>query len=320
MNENNQILTLRDNAKSELLKIKSVEDGITYLNKLKSIEIWVKAEKKDAELQNIVAEQKIRTQRVLGELISDGQINGTIASRGKPKQNVEGYDINPKTLAELGIESRDSAATWQQIASIPEEKFENYIQEKKQKVNDAVQELTTTGVLQLTKNVHVSNNSGENEWYTPTNIIESARKTLGNIDLDPASSELANKSIKADLFFTEKENGLNQEWRGNVWLNPPYSQPEISDFSKAVVEKKNEYEQILVLVNNATETEWLQNMLEIASGVCFIKRRIKFIDKSGNPTGSPLQGQVIIYIGNNPQPFFENFNELGICMKPHVEP
>lgn len=315
MNENNQILTLRDNARSELLKIKSVEDGITYLNKLKAIDIWVKAEKKDAELQNMVAEQKIRTQRILGQLLSE---NGEM--RGGNHGNQYAVAKSSETTLPAGV-NKDQSHAWKKIASIPEEKFENYIQEKKQKVNDAVQELTTSGLLQLTKNVHVSNNSGENEWYTPTNIIEAARKTLGSIDLDPASSELANKNIKADLFFTEEENGLEQEWRGNVWLNPPYSQPEISDFSKAVVEKRNDYNQILVLVNNATETEWLQNMLEIASGVCFIKRRIKFIDKLGNPSGSPLQGQVIIYIGNNPKIFFENFNELGICMKPYnVEP
>ena len=52
--ENNQILVLRDNAKRELMQIKSVEDGVTYLNKLKSIAVWVSAEKKDAELQNIL--------------------------------------------------------------------------------------------------------------------------------------------------------------------------------------------------------------------------------------------------------------------------
>lgn len=85
-----QILVLRDNARNELLQIKTVEEGITYLNKLKSIEIWVKAEKKDAELQNIVAEQKLRTQRVLGKLIADGQKNGEIRAKSDNNYNT-GY-------------------------------------------------------------------------------------------------------------------------------------------------------------------------------------------------------------------------------------
>jgi hypothetical protein len=48
-------IQLRDNAMHELLQIKDLESGITYLNKIKSIEVWVRAEKKDAELQNMVA-------------------------------------------------------------------------------------------------------------------------------------------------------------------------------------------------------------------------------------------------------------------------
>ena len=44
-----RVLTLRDNAKRQLKQIKSVESGIDYLNKVKVIEIRVKAEKKDAE-------------------------------------------------------------------------------------------------------------------------------------------------------------------------------------------------------------------------------------------------------------------------------
>ena len=62
-------LQLRDNAKQQLAEIKTIETGVEYLNKVKAIETWAKAEKKDAELQNIIAEQKLRTQRILGGLL-----------------------------------------------------------------------------------------------------------------------------------------------------------------------------------------------------------------------------------------------------------
>lgn len=42
---------------------------------------------------------------------------------------------------------------------------------------------------------HVSFNSGENEWYTPARYLRLARIVMGGIDCDPASSEIANRTI-----------------------------------------------------------------------------------------------------------------------------
>lgn len=76
-----------------------------------------KAEKKDAELQNIVAEQKLRTQRILGTLLKDSEIkkggNGNNQYANVPKGN-------NSTLSDYGL-NRKQSSTFQQIASIPEE-------------------------------------------------------------------------------------------------------------------------------------------------------------------------------------------------------
>lgn len=146
MIEQDQCLVLRDNAKTDLMQIKSIEDGIGYLNKVSSIEVWVKAEKKDAELQNIIAEQKLRTQRILGELIKDGQENREI------KTPYTSMEEGLKTIPELGLSHKQSSA-FQQIASIPQKAFEEFIQEKKDAVNNAVADLTTTGAVRLAKSL-----------------------------------------------------------------------------------------------------------------------------------------------------------------------
>lgn len=311
------VLALRDNARNELQQIKNIETGVEYLNKVRAIEVWAKAEKKDAELQNMIAEQKIRTQRILGTLIREGQQRGELASQkngytgnqwGVPNENT------PKTLSDIGI-SRKESSTFQQIAAIPDDAFEGFIAEKKMAVDDAVQELTTAGVLAFAQGKpHVANNSGENEWYTPSEYIESARRVMGTIDLDPASSDIANKTVMAARYYTKDEDGLRCPWFGNIWLNPPYSQPLISQFSGAVVSKRDDYDAAIILVNNATDTQWLQQIMNISDAICFIQGRIKFIDKNGNPSGAPLQGQCILYIGTDVSAFANEFNQYGICL------
>src|SRR4051812_17263875 len=65
-----------------------------------------------------------------------------------------------------------------------------------------------------------------NEWYTKACYLDAARKVMGDIDLDPASCELANKTVKAKRYYTKKEDGLKQAWHGRVWCNPPFRRRE----------------------------------------------------------------------------------------------
>jgi hypothetical protein len=140
-------LKLRDNAKADLMQIRNIEDGVTYLNKLESVAVWVMKEKKDAELSNLVAEQKLRTQRILGELVKEGQESGEIR-----KQN-EGTRVTTATeVTQLGLSHKQSSA-FKAIAEIPEKSFEEFIEEKKQAVNNAVAELTTTAAVRLSKSL-----------------------------------------------------------------------------------------------------------------------------------------------------------------------
>lgn len=57
---------------------------------------------------------------------------------------------------------------------------------------------------------------------TPAPILESARKVLGGIELDPASDAIANQAVKAERFYTLEDDGYSKIWQAKtVWLNPP---------------------------------------------------------------------------------------------------
>ena len=171
-------------------------------------------------------------------------------------------------------------------------------------------------IREAVKKAHVANNSGNNEWYTPPRFIELAREAMGGIDTDPATSEIANRVVQADTIYTADDDGRDKPWNGRVWMNPPYAQPLIADFSEAVASKyeSGEIEQACILVNNATETAWFQRMLQAASAVCFPRSRIRFVDPEGNPSGAPLQGQAVLYLGNEPETFASVFSEKGAVL------
>jgi len=62
-----------------------------------------------------------------------------------------------------------------------------------------------------------------NEWYTPALLIEAARLVMDSIELDPASTARANLVVRAERYFTQKENGLAQDWTcRSLFINPPY--------------------------------------------------------------------------------------------------
>lgn len=151
------------------------------------------------------------------------------------------------------------------------------------------------------------------EHYTPQQYIEAARAVLGGIDLDPASREEANATVKAKRFFTAAQNGLELEWSGRVWLNPPYG----GAAAEFVAKLWREYgdgnvSAAVVLVNaHCTDTAWFQPLW---NGVlCFTDHRINFYGDDSR-SGS-THGSVFTYFGQRKNDFVREFGQFGACVE-----
>jgi hypothetical protein len=162
-----------------------------------------------------------------------------------------------------------------------------------------------------------------NERYTPAEYIEAARRVLGTIDLDPASCEFANRTVKATRYFTEDEDGLAQAWKGRIWLNPPYGRTtpgtgSTKTFQKLFVAKLlQEYQAghieaaIMLLLGNVCFVRYFYPLWQYT--LCIHDGGIAFYDQNGVVDQFGF-GSIFVYLGPYQERFIEEFRQFGICL------
>lgn len=155
-------------------------------------------------------------------------------------------------------------------------------------------------------------------WYTPDVYLDSARRALEGIDFDPFSSVAANERVKASLFYTEEDDALTRQWPtvDGVWMNPPYSNGLCGKAVTAFLEewKAGTFKRGIVLVNNATDTIWWDDLMREATAVCFTDHRIAFWNEDGKASSGNTRGQAFVYFGKQTGRFVREFDRHGTCM------
>ena len=207
MSKQDQALILREQASQQLAEIRTIESGTEYLSKVKGIEAWAKAEKQDAQMMTMIAEQKLRTQRILGQLIKQGQEAGELAT-GRPKK------VFPNgTLSDIGI-NRKQSKTYQDIASIPEPAFNEFIETKKAEVQEKTAELTTAGMIRFKKELDKEKRFDTEEPWT-----NEERERLDLLKCGFAVT--VNQKTMKNLCKYAQENGIFERVdRFSDWGNP----------------------------------------------------------------------------------------------------
>lgn len=105
------------------------------------------------------------------------------------------------------------------------------------------------------------------EWLTPPDIIEN----IGSFDLDPCSP-IVRPWDTADEHYNINDDGLNKDWYGRVWCNPPYGL-EAAKWLKKLADHDNG----VALLFARTETRmFFEHVWEKATGILFIEGRLYF--------------------------------------------
>jgi len=157
----------------------------------------------------------------------------------------------------------------------------------------------------------------QDEWYTPYDIMDKVKAVLGNIDVDPASNEVAQSYIEASTFYTVENSGLVQPWKGQVWCNPPYSISLLRKFTTKFKEEayNGNMKEGIILTNSGTDTLWNQNLAPFIQ--VYTIGRIPFLNSDLEVKATGGRGQCFTYFGDNPHHFIETFGRDNFCWVPN---
>jgi len=128
------------------------------------------------------------------------------------------------------------------------------------------------------------------EWSTPQDFYDKLDKEF-NFDLDPCSTE---DNAKCDNFFTGEDNGLEQDWEGSVFMNPPYGRTIKQWVKKAYQESYKDGTTVVCLLPARTCTQWWHDYCMKAREIRFVKGRLKF---GAGTNSAPFPSAVVIFDG-----------------------
>jgi len=240
---------------------------------------------------------KLKIARQGGRTLIEMADRGERERGGKPSR--DGM-VWKSTLSDLGL-TPNRSSRWQAVAKMPDDDFADRLAAIDAEPEDDSLAVQTMGGLKA---------QGIVEWYTPARYIEAAREVMGGIDLDPASSDLANRTVKAEHIYTVADDGLAQEWAGRVWLNPPYGKGSGLFTAKLVEEYGAGRVEAGVLLLNAYgfDAAWFQPLWD--HPICFTDHRVQFYSPQ-RESGGPANGNIFIYLGPDDDRFAQVYRPFG---------
>lgn len=157
-------------------------------------------------------------------------------------------------------------------------------------------------------------NGNGRHWETPPEVFDPLHAEF-NFTLDPCCQIATAKCAK---FYTEAENGLEQDWgRERVFMNPPYGR-EVYAWTKKARESAERGALVVGLLPASTDLAWWHDDVKGHAEVRYIRGRVRFL--TGGPyRASGFFASVIVIWRPRPAPGTERLcqfyygSEGGYC-------
>lgn len=128
----------------------------------------------------------------------------------------------------------------------------------------------------------------KDEWLTPPAIFN----PLQPFDLDPCQP-INPPWVIARVGFNIEDDGLNSDWFGFIWCNPPYGRE-----TGKWLEKMKKHNNGIALIFARTDTKMFHDYVFNADAILFIKGRLSFCDIKGVAAGTAGAPSCLVAYGS----------------------
>lgn len=126
------------------------------------------------------------------------------------------------------------------------------------------------------------------EWPTPQGLYDELDDEFG-FTLDPCATD---ENAKCKKYFTEADDGLEQDWGEEViFMNPPYG-PGIGNWMKKAHASSLKGATVACLVPARTDTRWWHDYAMNASEIKFVKGRLRF---GAAANSAPFPSAIVVF-------------------------
>jgi len=124
------------------------------------------------------------------------------------------------------------------------------------------------------------------EWETPQDLFDELNKEF-KFTLDVCATK---ENAKCKKYYTKDDNGLDKDWDGVIWCNPPYGREISAWVEKAYVSLCK----TVMLIPARTDTKYFHNYIynKPNTEIRFIKGRLKF---SNSKNSAPFPSMLVIF-------------------------